>query len=395
MSLFDSVVTRDPISRKYGQMKQMFGTEDVLPLWIADMDFRTPAPVLDSLISVSSQPVQGYNMDYPGWKTSVVRWYKKQYNTDVSEEWLHFIPGVIKAVVLSVLALSKPGYNILTCTPIYDPYRNMVSGCGRNLIQSRLIEKNGTFTFDWHDFRSKLKMCRIFLFVSPHNPGGVVWDHDTLSRIKRYCHEEGVIVVSDEVHCDLTLPGKSHTPFFAVDPAQDTAAIVLTSIGKTFNAPGIQGGIMIVKNTVLRDTIFRFLDNCYLAETHYLQQAAIYAAFTQCDDWHQQLLTYLAENVAFVRKSIGEHCPKISVIHGGASYLLFLNAERMGLSDEALAAFFVNNAKLGLSPGLQYGAGGERHMRLNVGCPRAVLAEAMEKLRVAYEAVEGVSRQAD
>ncbi|WP_409309749.1 MalY/PatB family protein [Pectobacterium sp. B1J-3] len=384
MLLFDDVVVRDPICRKYGQMKQMFGTEEILPLWIADMDFKTPAPIIDSLISVSSQLIQGYNMDYPGWRESVVGWYKMRFGTEVNEEWLHFIPGVIKSVVLSVMALSKPNDNILTCTPIYDPYKNLIPGSGRNLIQSQLIEKNGTYEFDWNDFRNKLKMSSVFLFVSPHNPGGVVWDQETLSKVKHYCHEEGVIIVSDEVHCDLTLPGKCHIPFFAIDDIVDSEAIVLTSIGKAFNAPGVQGGIMIIKNKRLREKLYGFLDNCYLAETNYLQQAAIYSAYTQCDSWYQQLLVYLSANVEYVKNEIKQNCPKISVIYGGASYLLFLNAKSMGLSDEALASFFINDVKLGLSPGIQYGAGGEGHMRINIGCPRSILVEAMERLKVAY-----------
>ncbi|MCS2160322.1 PatB family C-S lyase [Scandinavium sp. H11S7] len=384
MSLFDNIVIRDSSCRKYGQLKQMFGTEDVLPLWIADMDFKTPTSILDNLQIVSAQPVQGYNMDYPGWKKSVVDWYQKQYETYIREEWLHFIPGVIKAVVLSIMALSEPGENILTCTPIYDPYKNLVPGCGRKLLQTRLIEKNGTYEFDWQDFRNKLKMSKMFLLISPHNPGGIVWDRETLVKVTRYCHEEGVIIVSDEVHCDLTLPGKYHIPFFTANEAIDSQSIVLTSIGKTFNAPGVQGGIMIVKNNKLRDQLYAFLDNCYLAETNYLQQAVIYSAYTQCDNWYQQLLSYLSDNVKYVKEEIAKNCPKISVIYGGASYLLFLNAEKMGLSEEALASFFIHDAKLGLSPGLQYGIGGEGHMRLNIGCPRSVLVEAIIRLKAAY-----------
>lgn len=385
MSLFDSVVTRDPVSRKVGQMKKMFGTENITPLWIADMDFRTPNAILTELRSVSSQSVQGYNMDYPGWKAAVIHWYKKRYGSQVDEEWLHFIPGVIKTIVLSLLALSKPGDNILTLTPVYDPYRKFVPGCERHLIQSQLIENQGSYEIDWCDFREKLKKSTLFLFVSPHNPGGVVWDKDTLLKIKRYCHEEGVIVISDEVHCDLTLTDKKHIPFFDIDEDMENNCVVLHSPGKTFNVPGVQGGFMIVKNRQLREKLYNFIDNCHLAETNYLQQSVIFSSFTCCEDWYQELLIYLAENIAFVKKSIERYCPDISVVYGGASYLLFLNAEKLALDDEKLATFFIKDAKLGLSPGLQYGPGGEKHMRINVGCPRSVLVHAMENLKSAYK----------
>ncbi len=385
MSLFDCIVTRDENCRKYGQLQQMFGTDDVLPLWIADMDFKTPEPIIHALRSVITQPILGYNLDYPHWKTSVTQWYKKRYAVDINEEWLHFIPGVIKTIVLSLMALTKTGDNILTCTPIYDPYPNFVKTSGRNLIQTCLIEENGCFKFDWHDFREKLKTCKMFLFSSPHNPGGIVWDLDTIEKVNRYCHEAGVIVISDEVHCDLTLPSKLHTPFFTVNETLNSQSIVFTSTSKTFNTPAIQGGIVIIKNEELRHRFYSFLDNCYLAETNSLQQATIYSAYTHCYDWHQNLLSYLSDNVKYVKDEIEKNCPLISVIYGGASYLIFLNAKRMQLSDDQLKQFFVHDAKLGLSPGTQYGPGGEGHMRLNIGCPRSVLVESMKRLKKAYQ----------
>lgn len=385
MSLFNLVVSRDQMSRKTGQMKKMFGTEMVIPLWIADMDFCTPDAILSEMKSVSSQSIQGYNIDYPGWKEAVIRWYKKRHNCQVKEEWIHFIPGVIKSVVLSLLALSQRGDNILTLTPIYDPYRDLVPGCERNLIQSQLIENGGTYEIDWIDFREKLKQSQLFLFVSPHNPGGVVWSKETLSKIKRYCHNEGVIVISDEVHCDLIFSEESHTPFFDINNDITNQSVVLHSPGKTFNVPGVQGGIMIIKNQRLREKLFGFLEQCHLAETNYLQQAVIFSSFTHCEDWYQELLQYLADNISFVKETIEKDCPEISVVHGGASYLLFLNAEKLGMNDEQLAAFFIKEAGLGLSPGKQYGPGGEQHMRLNVGSPRHVLNLAMEKLKAAYK----------
>lgn len=385
MFSFDSVVTRDASCRKFGQLQQMFGTDDVLPLWIADMDFKTPEPIINTLCSVVTQPIQGYNLEHPQWKGSVTEWYKKQHGTDVNQEWLHFVPGVIKTIVLSLLALTKADDNILTCTPVYDPYPNFIKTTGRGLIQTRLIERHGCFEFDWQDFKEKLKNCKMFLFLSPHNPGGMVWGRETLEKVNQYCHEAGVIVVSDEVHCDLTLPGKTHIPFFTVNETLNSKSIVFASISKTFNAPAIQGGIAIIKNEELRNQFYGFLDNCYLAETNSVQQAAIYSAYTCCEDWHHKLLSYLSDNVKFVKDEIEKNCPLISVVYGGASYLIFLNAEKMGFTDEQLTSFFVYEARLGLSPGTQYGPGGEGHMRLNVGCPRSVLVEAMNRLKEAYK----------
>ena len=302
MSGFDRVITRDRRSRKYGQLKAMFGTEDVLPMWIADMEFTTPEPILNTLREVVSQPVQGYNMEHPQWRQSVCGWYKKRYDISIDEAWLHFVPGVIKTIVLSIMALTEKGDNILTCTPIYDPYPNLVKTSGRNLVQTRLVEKNGIYELDWHDFREKLKTCKMFLFSSPHNPGGIVWDRATLEEINRCCHEADVIVVSDEVHCDLTLPPEQHIPFFTLNASLNSKSIVFTSISKAFNTPAIQGGIALIKNDELRNKFYHFLDNCYLAETNSIQQAAIYSAYTDCDNWIEKLLTYLSANVAYVKE---------------------------------------------------------------------------------------------
>lgn len=259
-------------------------------------------------------------------------------------------------MLTSLIALTRPGDNILTCTPIYDPYPNLVKTSGRNLIQTHLIEKDGHYEFDWHDFSEKLKQSKMFLFPSPHNPGGMVWSRETLEKVSHYCKLAGVIILSDEVHSDLTLPGKRYLPFFTLDEAVGSRSIVLTSISKSFNTAAIQGGIAIIKNDKLRHQFYGFLDNCYLAD-----------------------------NVAFVKSEIEKHCPLISIVYGGASYLLFLNAKKMNLSDEKLSAFFVHEAKLGLSPSAQYGPGGEGHMRLNVGCPRSMLVEAMNRLKLAYQ----------
>lgn len=213
----------------------------------------------------------------------------------------------------------------------------------------------------------------------------MVWSRETLEKISHYCQQAGVIILSDEVHSDLTLPGKQHLPFFTLDDAAGSQSIVLTSVSKTFNTAAIQGEIAIIKNDELRHRFYHFLDNCYLAETHSLQQVTIYSAYTHCGDWHRELLAYLADNVTFVRNEIEIHCPLISIVYGGASYLLFLNAEKMALSETQLSDFFVHEARPGLSPGSQYGSGGEGHMRLNVGCPRALLVEAMNRLKAAYQ----------
>ncbi|EHR8838068.1 PatB family C-S lyase [Shigella flexneri] len=385
MPNFDEIIQRDAGCRKMGQLKEMYGTTDLLPLWIADMDFATPQAIKRTMTEIDSQPIQGYFLDYPGWKQSVKEWYAYRYQIHIEDEWLHFIPGVIKTIVFSILALTKENDKVLTCTPVYDPYPNLVNTSGRTLVQTRLIERNGTFEFDWDDLESKLPGCKLFLLSSPHNPGGIVWDSATLSRIADLCAANGTIIISDEIHGDLTLLPAKHQPFFSISDNARHNVIVLTSASKAFNIPGVQGGVAIIHDTTLRNRFFRFLDGCYLAETNIMQQAALYSAYTDCREWHMELLSYLTDNIHYVKTEIASRCPDITVMHGGASYLLFLNAEKMGLDDASLKSFFVQEAKLGLSLGLQYGPGGERHMRLNVASPRSVLVEAMDRLATAYQ----------
>lgn len=391
MPNFDEIFQRDAGCRKIGQLNEMYGTTDLLPLWIADMDFATPQAITKAMKEIASEPVQGYFLDYPGWKQSVREWYDYRYQIRIDDEWLHFIPGVIKNIVFSIMALTEVGEKVLTCTPVYDPYPNLVNTSRRTLVQTRLIERHGTFEFDWDDLESKLQGCKLFLFVSPHNPGGIVWDSTTLARIADLCAASGTIIISDEIHGDLTLSPAKHQPFFSISENACQNVIVLTSASKAFNIPGVQGGVAVIPDSVLRNRFYGFLDGCYLAETNIMQQAALYTAWTHCREWHTELQSYLADNIRYVKTEIASRCPDISVIHGGASYLLFLNAEKMELDDASLKSFFVSKAKLGLSPGLQYGPGGERHMRLNVATPRSVLVVAMDRLATAYQRLHSSS----
>ncbi|MEX5411318.1 MalY/PatB family protein [Atlantibacter hermannii] len=387
MTNFDEIIQRDAGCRKTGQLNDMFGTTDLLPLWIADMDFATPPAITRTMMDIASEPVQGYFLDYPGWKHAVREWYDYRYQLCIEDEWLHFVPGVIKSIVFSILAMTELGDKVLTCTPVYDPYPNLVNTSRRTLVQTRLTERNGSFEFDWDDLENKLQGCKLFLFSSPHNPGGVVWDNATLSRIADLCAASGTLIISDEIHGDLTLLPAKHRPFFSISDNACRNVIVLTSASKTFNIPGVQGGVAIIPDKALRNRFYGFLDGCYLAETNIMQQAALSSAYTHCRDWHTDLLSYLADNIHYVKTEIASRCPDITVLHGGASYLLFLNAEKMALDDASLKSFFVHEARLGLSPGLQYGPGGERHMRLNVASPRAVLVEAMNRLATACQRV--------
>ncbi|MBP9642881.1 MAG: PatB family C-S lyase [Budvicia sp.] len=384
MSEFDDVILRGIQSRKYGQLVEMFGTNDVLPLWIADMEFATPAPIRLAMQHVVAQPIQGYDLQYPQWEFSISDWYQSQYAVNIDQHWLHYVPGVIKAIVLAILSLTKPDDSVLTFSPIYDPYPNLVNTSGRQLVQSKLIQKDGTFAIDWQDFEDKVQTCRAFLFCSPNNPGGVVWDKDSLRRIAAICKASNTLVIADEIHGDLTLFPQQHIPFFSVSQEASENCIVLSSANKTFNMPGVQGGFAIVPNPDLRERFYGFLDGCYLAETNTLQQAAMVTAFLACREWLAQLKEYLAKNIEYVQQQMKLRCPKITTVYGGASYLLLLDATNLGLEPEQIKAFFIKKARLGLSPGSQYGPGCEYYMRLNVGCPRSMLVEAMDRLAKGY-----------
>ncbi|MBR5168809.1 MAG: PatB family C-S lyase, partial [Salinivirgaceae bacterium] len=373
-------------------LQQRYGRADLLPLWVADMDFATPPFVVDALRRRVEHPIYGYTATPDELWTSIQRWILDHHQWTVEREWLTFVPGVVKGIGMAINALLKPDERVIIQPPVYHPFRLTTLGNGREVVNNPLCEitANGTLT----GYRMDLELLerqaadprnRMLLISNPHNPGGIVWDSETLERVADICDRNNVIVISDEIHCDLALFGHRHIPFATVSEAAARCSITLGAPSKTFNIAGIVSSYAIVPNPALRRPLFKWLSANEFDEPTLFAPIATIAAFTQGEEWRRQMLTYIEDNIRLVEDFCRDNLPGIKPLRPQASFLVWLDCRPLGLNHAQLNDLFINRARLALNDGEMFGPGGEGFMRLNVATPRVVLQEALERIAFALK----------
>ena len=383
---FDEIIPRkNSDCLKYDKLQEMFGTDDALSMWIADMDFRTPPFVIEALRRRLDHEVLGYTFCSPQWKPAIQSWVSRHYGWDVKEEEIGFVGGIVPAISFAVQCFTAPGDKILIQPPVYHPYHHVVKDLGRTLVYNPLRLVNGQFEIDFEDFERKIVGCKLFLLCNPHNPGGRVWNADELVRIADICARNGVIVISDEIHCDMALTGYKHTVFATVSEAAAQNSVTLMAASKTFNIAGLKSSYHIIQNEALRKQYSEYLTRSELDTAHLFATTAVAVAYNEGDEWLAQMLQYVEENIAFLDKYLKENMPKISFIRPQASYLVFLDARELGMPQERLVEFFLKEAKVAMNDGTMFGQEGAGFMRMNLGCPRAMLQQALEQIKAAYD----------
>ena len=383
---FDEIIPRkNSDCLKYDKLQEMFGTDDALSMWIADMDFRTPPFVIEALRRRLDHEVLGYTFCSPQWKPAIQNWVSRHYGWDVKEEEIGFVGGIVPAISFAVQCFTAPGDKILIQPPVYHPYHHVVKDLGRTLVYNPLRLVNGQFEIDFEDFERKISGCKLFLLCNPHNPGGRVWNADELVRIADICARNGVIVISDEIHCDMALTGYKHTVFATVSEAAAQNSVTLMAASKTFNIAGLKSSYHIIQNEALRKQYSEYLTRSELDTAHLFATTAVAVAYNEGDEWLAQMLQYVEENIAFLDKYLKENMPKISFIRPQASYLVFLDARELGMPQERLVEFFLKEAKVAMNDGTMFGQEGAGFMRMNLGCPRATLQQALEQIKAAYD----------
>ena len=383
---FDEIIPRkNSDCLKYDKLQEMFGTDDALSMWIADMDFRTPPFVIEALRRRLDHEVLGYTFCSPQWKPAIQNWVSRHYGWDVKEEEIGFVGGIVPAISFAVQCFTAPGDKILIQPPVYHPYHHVVKDLGRTLVYNPLRLVNGQFEIDFEDFERKIAGCKLFLLCNPHNPGGRVWNADELVRIADICARNGVIVISDEIHCDMALTGYKHTVFATVSEAAAQNSVTLMAASKTFNIAGLKSSYHIIQNEALRKQYSEYLTRSELDTAHLFATTAVAVAYNEGDEWLAQMLSYVEENIAFLDKYLKENMPKISFIRPQASYLVFLDARELGMPQERLVEFFLKEAKVAMNDGTMFGQEGAGFMRMNLGCPRATLQQALEQIKAAYD----------
>ena len=386
---FDTILDRSGSSSyKYDLMEKYFGTQDALALWVADMDFATPDFIMESIRKRCEHEVLGYTVVQDGWYSSIQNWLKKKHGWDVKREELGFVPGIVSGIAFFIQCFTNEGDKILIQTPVYPPFFNVPKKNNREVVVNQLVFNNGKLEIDFEDFEAKAASgCKAFILCSPHNPGGRVWTEEELSKMLQICSKYDLLVISDEIHADLALPGFKHHPAANL-PLQSTPRIVtLMAASKSFNIPGLSSSFYIIRDERIRKEFIDFLDKAELSNGSLFAFIAPQAAYEKGEDWLRQLTEYLQDNVAYVDHFLQAHIPDIKASIPEASFLIWLDCRALNLDSKDLQNLFLKEAKLALNPGVSFGAGGEGFMRLNIGCPRVVLCEAMGRLKKAYESL--------
>ena len=384
---FDEVIDRSGTSAiKLEGMKEIWGRTDLIPLWVADMDFATASFVTEAIKQRCENPVLGYTAKPDSYYQAIIHWNKNRYGLEVEKEMINFVPGIVPGIGMALNAFTEKGDKVMIQPPVYGPFHWLNERNGRTLVTNPLKWEDGMYRMDMEAFREQVKGCKVFILCNPHNPGGVVWKEEELQEVAEICYEEGVLVFSDEIHADLTLPPYKHRPFAAISEKARMNCVTFMSPSKAFNMPGLTASHALVFNPELREKFHRFLESCEFNLGHVFAFLAVEAAYSHGTEWLDQCLSYIQGNIDYVDEFTQKHTPKIKVIRPQASYLVWLDCREMGLSQKALNDFFVDKAHLALNDGVSFGAEGAGFMRLNIASPRSVLEKAMKQLADAYVA---------
>ncbi|MDI1299768.1 MalY/PatB family protein [Methylotenera sp.] len=378
---FDKIIVRDgTASVKLDGRADYFGTTDILPLWVADMDFPAPEAVTKALIQRAEHPVYGYTFYPESMVDALITWLKKRHGWTVEREWVVMAPGVVTSLFASVMAFAEEGEGVIVQPPVYAPFFSAVTANQRRLIENPLILVDGVYRIDFeHLERCAADGAKMLLFCSPHNPVGRVWSKAELEQLLAITRRYDMTILSDEIHADLTYPNEQHTTLATL--ANDSDKIITAvAPSKTFNIPGLGLSALIVPNSAQRVALKKVFDSMHLSNTNPFSIAAFEAAYRSGESWLDALLIYLRDNRDFVRDYLEKNIPAIRLIQPQGTYLLWLDCRGLKMTDAQLEAFFVKEAKVGLNAGKTFGMGGSGFMRLNIASPRSVIAEALNRI---------------
>lgn len=382
---FDKRVNREnSASVKYDLRGEIFGKESVLPMWVADMDFETPECIRDAVKKRVGHPVYGYSFMTDSYFKAFMGWVKRRHNWEIKKDWIVFSPGVVTAINAAVLAFTEPGDGIIVQSPVYFPFFDAIKNNNRKQLNNQLLYLDNSYVIDFDDLKQKAKEAKMILISSPHNPVGRCWSRDELKRVGEICLEHDVVIVSDEIHADLTLPGNIHQPLASLSPELSEITITCMAPSKTFNVAGLFTSQIVIKNRKLRGRFNESMNRYHLVHGNLFGMVASEAGYTNGDKWLDALLLYIRDNFLMVERFINEELPILSLTKPEATYLAWINFKKAGLSDKALNKKLIDEASLGLSPGKVFGAGGSGFMRMNLATQKSNVQEALNRLKKVF-----------
>lgn len=372
----ESIDRRGTDSKKYAVFP-----EDVIPMWIADSDFKAPQPVIDALVERMEHGIYGYTPVSMRLKEAARRWQAERFGWEISTDFIEFVPGVISGIISAVRALSHPGDNIVIQTPCYPPFWDLSEHNGRHLLRNEMILKNGRYEIDFADFEEKLKDTRTKLFIlcNPQNPTGRVFTREELVRMGELCQQYHVIVLADEIHGDLVYAGHRHIPFGSISPDFAQNSICFINPSKTFNLPGFRTAAFIAENPVLKNAVHDVVVNNKAIGENISGTLAFCIAYESCGYYADQLIDYLRDNRKLLEDTLSK-VEKIDYIRAEGTYLMWLDCRKLGMNQKELDNFFAEKVKLGLNSGSSFGPEGAGFMRMNIACPRSTLKKALTQL---------------
>lgn len=380
---FDEIVDRSHnYSAKYEERKKKFGTDDLLPLWIADMDFKTAQPIIDALEERARQGIFGYTYRPDSYYEAICQWQLKRNNRLIDKSMISFSPGVVPSMSILVRELTDSSDSVLIQTPVYSEFYDVVENWGRTVIENPLIENEGKYSIDFGDLESKLAMGpKLFIFCNPHNPVGRVWNEEELKNVVELCIKYNVVIISDEIHSDLILWGNKFTPTIHACEGAEKQVITCLAASKTFNLAGLQASIVIFPDKEHKhkfDYVWRGMDmlrnNCF-------SLIATETAYRQGEEWLSQLISYLEQNMLFMDQYLKENIPQIKFTIPESTYLCWLDCRNLNMKQDELNEFMIKKAKLGLNSGNTFARSLDGFMRVNAACPRSILMQALEQLK--------------
>jgi cystathionine beta-lyase len=382
---FDRPVNReDTDCIKYDLREEIFGLKNIIPMWVADMDFLTPDFVVESLHKRLDHEIYGYSFRSPEYYQSIINWMKTRHNWTVEKEWISFSPGIVPALNFCTLAFSQPGDSIVVQPPVYFPFFTAAESHGRNLIHNMLNESEGKWSMDFNSLLSGINdKTKMIIISNPHNPVGRVWTPEELNILGDFCVKHNILIISDEIHCDLVLPGFIHTPMASLSEKIAEITITLIAPSKTFNLAGLSTSSVIISNPVLRKSFNRIVDNLHIGSGNIFGTTASIAAYTHGYAWLDALLDYIDHNVEFVKDYCREMIPEIIPVPPEATYMIWLDCRKFGMNGKELQNFFVTKAGVGMNEGSTFGSGGEGFMRMNLGTTHQTVMKAMEQIEKA------------
>ncbi len=373
-------------AEKYALREKLFGSVDVLPMWVADMDIQTPPFVMDAIAHRAKHPILGYEEIPKSFFESQIQWIKNRHGYALEREWMFYSPSVVASINLCIQAFSEVGDKVLVQSPVYFPFYSSVTNNERVLVKNELKEVDGYYTMDFESLEASIDgKTKILLLCSPHNPVGRVWSEDELRKLADICIKHDMLIVADEIHSDLIFKGHKHTPFASLSKEIQDRTITCYGPGKSFNMAGLAVSTLCIANEELRKKFTKVYKSVHFAEGTVFGHVGFEAAYSKGEQWLDELLVHLQGNIDYLDLCLKEYMPSITMHKPEGTYLVWLDCRGLGLDNKGLKEFFYKDARLGLSSGVSFGKAGAGFMRINLATPRSTVEEAVSRLHATYE----------